>query len=714
MMTIGIYILLLCIAIITHWSWFSNLSILTSGDWGYQSAITLKEFLAFPQLWTNTSMGAVNVTASFYPFQLLYGLLANANFSYGLIERIVFMWPLVFFSVFSSYFLIKKNINSVIAAFIGSLIYAYNTYFLSIQTGHLTLMTAFALAPLGFLFFQKVLESKKMFYAVVSGLILFFISFYEFRAFYIIVFVLGFYYLYYQFILQRTTNKKTFIMTALYASLPLIIVGLLNLYWLLGFVNMGTLATNTIFSRSLFGNEFLNINYAFTLFHPFWTGGHTTDFIQQTIPIHFLLIPLAAILGLFLQRRNPYVLFFGIIALLGILLTKQVGQPFSGFYPWLYDNFPGFNAYREASKFFFLIVLGYSVLIAAFIDWIWKNWSKGKWKIYGKYAATILIAILTLWNTKPLITSEIQTLFVARHIPHDYEVLSSFINNQDTFSRTLWVPTYSRWATYTNNHPQVSAVDQINGSWQEITEAERKLDKYTEAELVIKNLQKPIADNLLDNSSIKYVIIPLRDTANDDDFFRFYGKNRDYYLKELNRISYLQRIDVGTDQVAVYENKNFLPYIFTTKQNLQLKSKVLLKEVPYQFNDATEYTITLNNVKEPFYLNFSESYHPQWKVRVGDFNWFAVLTNLNYFLPDDIHLKNEAYLNSYKIDPREICQKFDCVINKDGSYTMNITLYFKPQSYTYIGGIISLATFIVVLSFIGYSVIKFKKRYEKN
>jgi len=76
-------------------------------------------------------------------------------------------------------------------------------------------------------------------------------------------------------------------------------------------------------------------------------------------------------------RKNKDVVFFGVVALIGILLSKQVDDPFPGLYPWLFKNVPGFNAFREASKFYFLIALGYSVLIGSFVDWLWK-WAQQK------------------------------------------------------------------------------------------------------------------------------------------------------------------------------------------------------------------------------------------------------------------------------------------------------------------------------------------------
>jgi len=53
-----------------------------------------------------------------------------------------------------------------------------------------------------------------------------------------------------------------------------------------------------------------------------------------------------------------------------------------------------------------------------------------------------------------------------------------------------------------------------------------------------------------------------------------------------------------------------------------------------------------------------------------------------------------------------------CVGNKDGTYDMNITLYFTPQSYMYLGLIISGATLVLIIGFLAFVFGKYL--YEKD
>lgn len=114
--------------------------------------------------------------------------------------------------------------------------------------------------------------------------------------------------------------------------------------------------------------------------------------------------------------------FFAIVALIGILLTKQAGSPFPTLYKWLFENFPGFNAFREASKFYVLILLRgmrslYSAFTHTFYSWLNK---KGK-KVISFLAVFFLLFIL-LWQVKPILTGEIGTIYTQKQIPEDYKI----------------------------------------------------------------------------------------------------------------------------------------------------------------------------------------------------------------------------------------------------------------------------------------------------
>ncbi len=648
----------------------------------------LQEFWAVPSMWSQTSLGAINIGISFTPFQLVYSLLSYAGLGYGLSERLVFLWPILIAFPLGSYLLIKKNINNTLAAVIGSFVYCYNSYFSLIKTGHLTLLAAFAFIPFVFLFYQKALEDKKVFYVLLTALFGFIVSFYEFRAFYLLCFLLFFYAIFYAIFLEKKYTFKSFIKLGFFAVIPLIIIFLLNAYWLIAIGKTGTLVSNAYFDRNLFGNEFLNILSALSFHHPFWTGTKTAVFEVQPIPLYFWLIPFLAFLGLYVNRTNKYILFFGGVAVLGIFLTKQVGIPYTDIYPWLFGHFPGFNAFREASKFYFFIAIGYSVLIAGFCDWLLRHWKTRGFSRYIKCFLIVFIACLFLWNLKPIMTTEIRTLFITRQMPEDYNNFKKFILSQNTYFRTLWIPTYSRWSMYNNSHPQISAVMAINSEWNTYIQ-DKRTDKITEPELLAQLLNLPYANQLLDASSVKYVVIPLEDKQNEDNFFTDYQKPRQYYISLLDKLSYLKKTNLGTKNILVYENKEVNDHIYLSSERDSLKKKGNYQKVSFQAISPTEYLVDLKNIRKPVYLHFSENYHPGWKVQIASDKW----------LSDDKHFQTDAGLNVFLIEPQDVCV---------GNSSCTIVLTFKPQTYVYIGSVISVVTFIILLIGLIYFFIKKK------
>ena len=688
--------------------WLFSSGILSHGDWMLSLPNYSKSLLSVPIIWKSYAIGSIDLTPPFYIFLLLEGILSNLGLSYGYIERITFFWPIAILTIPISYFFIKYLVQNRLAALVGALVYAYNTYFFIIQTGHLTLMVGFALAPLVIVLFMQSLEKKSLQHALLCGLVTFVISFYEFRAFYLVTLIALSYYLYFIFSLSTEKAFMTIKKTFLYAVIPLIIVGVFNIYWILPYMFATVSIEGAVFNRALFGKEFFDINTAFTAFHPFWTGGKYFPFITQPIPFYFFLTPLLAFTGLYLNRKNKKILFFGLLTLVGIFLAKQNNVPFPDVYMWLYLYFPGFGAFREASKFYFIIALGYSVLMGALISWVWAHWNNG---IYQKlkYGVVIFVVLLNIWNLKPLVTGSFDTLFVTRTMPTEYESFNSYIDSQNTFFRTLWLPSDSRWGSNTDLHPRVGAANMASGIWKDV---DKSGDYPSLGEKFIAFYALPESAQLLNVTSIKYIIIPKIDKANDDNFFELFGKDRSEYIKTLDKVSHLKKVDDYNGSIIVYENTSVKPHLYTTEIPESITKDIEYKGVTSEKITNAQYHIKIENITKPFYLHFADSYHPDWRLRVGDFNWLDVLGDKKYFMPANIHTKNNAKLNSYFIDPKTL-DGGKVITNKDGSITLNMTLYFVPQTYTYIGTMISAVSFVSVIILLSVTTIR-RKKYAKT
>ena len=548
---------MVALSLLAHIHWFDSLSVLTYDDWHTQTIQEGIRMFSWPAIWDTRGLGSINLNSSFFPNNFLIGGMAWLGFGFNISERLIFMLPITVFAPLGSYFLAKQIVKRDYAAAAGAIVYTFNTYFLLVQTRHLTIAAAYAIAPVVLGLFIRLCRQPRVKTAVYFGFVAYIMGIYDFRILYIALFACSFYLISDVVLhIHRKEFKKWL------ASSRLIILGfsipiLLNLYWLIGLSKTGSLSSNELFNRALFGNDILNLQYAMAFFLPFWNGTKPVWFLLHQIPFYFWVVPAMAFAAIALRPSRKQTMFFAALALLGILLTKQASAPFTGLYLWLYIHFPGFSAFREASKFFVLIGLGYSVLIAIFIDGIVEkasvvtNQNVRAYRIVGFASGAFLLA-LTLVIIHPYISRDIGSLFVPRQIPVEYVQLNNLELSQNAEYRILWLPGISRWSLTTNN------IHNLDGQF---ILRSQNIDQNTEelySNEIKKGLKNSIFEKIAGNVGIKYFIVPIRDTSSDDDFYKNFGDDRSYYVRLLDTVPWLQRVDlVEGHNLAIFENKNY-------------------------------------------------------------------------------------------------------------------------------------------------------------
>lgn len=699
--------LLIFIAFISHFQWFNPFSILSSGDWYHWTDEAVKELHISWGSWINyVNFGMVNVQLPFNWFMVLWSLIVNTGRSFDAASKLIIFIPIAVLSFLSPYVLARKLVGDKSISFVAALFYGTTTYALINQV---PIQFVYALSPLIFYFFILALEKNRTFEWIVFSLIYWISISYEIRITYIVTFILLFYFVFFYW-----AKKGRYVKNIILSSI--LILGL-NFFWMLpSLFGPATQEISSITSRGLFGDNLFSIPQSFTIFTWNWTGGRPDDqFRSQPISWYFWLMPILLTTSLLFKKdpNRKQILFFWTVSLVGILLTKQSGKPFLDLYSFLYQHFPGFSLFREASKFYVVTAIGYVGLLSfALLHFKEKRFFLSKQKDFS--ITTVLSIILIgffLWNLSPLVDGSAQGLFISKNVHQDYTVVSRFIAKNEDFFRTLWVPVYSRWSYFDNTHPQIGLIYPIGSEWKDIL---TRHSKAVNGSQLINIFLQPFSDQLLDLSSVKYVFVPIRDIENDDDFFKDYGK-REFFVDELDKLSYLRRIDIGTEDLVVYENEDYRPHIYETQEKETIRKEIPFEKTDFQFNNPTEYSIKLKDITTPLYINFSEKYHPDWKVRIGEFRWFDVLTKKDYFLSDYLHSENDAKLNSFLIDPAYIQQNFPkdvYVLNPDGSLDLDLTLYFKPQSYFYLGVIISGTTLTGCLGYLGYVGIRSWRRRQ--
>src|SRR5690606_14320824 len=130
--------------------------------------------------------------------------------------------------------------------------------------------------------------------------------------------------------------------------------------------------------------------------------------------------------------------------------------------------------------------------------------------------------------------------------------------------RVMWVPAQSTWSFYSLRNPRVNSNSLIDKEWKVFFE--RADESLNTGERLIDLLNEPYALHLLSISSIRYVAIPLQDDTHlESRLFEYYGEEREFYIEELDKLDYLEKADLGTGDLIIYENENQRSRVYTTQ-----------------------------------------------------------------------------------------------------------------------------------------------------
>lgn len=155
-------------------------------------------------------------------------------------------------------------------------------------------------------------------------------------------------------------------------------------------------------------------------------------------------------------------------------------------------------------------------------------------------------------------------------------------------------------------------------------------------------------------------------------------------------------------KVPINTNQNFFnnPSYFIVAKNKEKSEEDSSNLVSVEHINPIELKLVLTNGTDPFFLVFSETYNPNWKLYFND-NKYDYKGNVrtNYIagilylfgkpLSEDHHFIANGYGNGWLINPSEL--------DKNGDGTFGVDIFFLPQSYFYIGSLVSISTIIICI-----------------
>jgi hypothetical protein len=468
-------------------NWYLN-----AGDLDFFWKEQIQAFSWLPQIFHPSLGYGVSLLNSLwlnYPFQFVVKLCSSIGVNWFIIEKILWL-SVVSIAIFSSYKLGKYILGETIYAVLASLIYISNTYALLLFSGgQLGVAWAYGISPFILLHFMRTMDrevnsQRLVIVGLVNGLLLSLLIIFDLRLAYLMVVSIILYHVF-----TKHTYSKLRSMFCSYGVSGIVVL-CVHAFWILPVVLGGR-------STSALGEQFTNpgmlkflsftdFSHAISLLHPNWPENlfGKVYFLQP----EFIVLPLVAFASLIfvsLRKSNrTKILFFSLLALLGAFFAKGVNEPFGGVYNWLFRYVPGFIMFRDSTKFYLFIAIGYSILIP---------YSLSKVTLKVRNIAIILFIIFWCFTIRAVVIGQVMGNFRPLILTQEYTQLKDELVNDTVPSRTLWIPGPDKFVFSSDVHPVLSS---------------NELFHNASVSAMIDMVNTPEFENSIHANGVGYIIVP--------------------------------------------------------------------------------------------------------------------------------------------------------------------------------------------------------------
>ena len=510
-----------------------------SGDSGFYFQEQLKNISWLPRIWNPEYGFGISTLLRMwfdYPYLLFIKLLSSIGLSWWQIDKLV--WLLLFGMMIVSVIKLSHVLSfSKISSVVACIIYCTNTYVLLLfGGGQIGVALAYGLSPfvLGRFIESYIGNGRKISMYIQNGLWLSLLVAFDLRIAYLTVLACILYTLIHNW---RDIYKKIegFIV-------PLGITVCIHAFWILPAAIFGgdrsiNLSGEYTGPGMLKFLSFADFSHTLTLLHPNWPENlfGKVYFLQP----EFLVIPFLAFVSLVCIRQTKnkkYILYFALLSLIGAFFAKGVNPPGGGLFQWLFLYIPGFMMFRDPTKFYLFIALGFATLIPYSLENLCGKVKKREW--------TFLIIFVLFWcfTIRSVFLGRVAGNFKPLELHADYQKFKDVLIHDTTPSRSLWMPTIEKFAYSSLVHPELAATD---------------LFKNASLSGLMAVIDQPEFQADIHDAGVKYIIVPidvekrmfLSDYTYDDT-------KRNALIASLKERGYLQ--DKTFTDLAVFINPSYI------------------------------------------------------------------------------------------------------------------------------------------------------------
>ncbi|MEA3369346.1 MAG: hypothetical protein U9Q24_03210 [Candidatus Ratteibacteria bacterium] len=571
----NIPVMLAVLAVIgLYWRWFLP-GALTYGDWWYLSKGSMSDLTAC--LWGAGLGGYRILSLSSAPLVMFTGFLFRTfGWSFSIIERLTCYVPLIFFLIFSPWYLARTLGYRRVGTAVTIIVFNLNTYMFFI-TAVTNMALAVAVSPLALALFIRALQRAHFRYEFLFCAVFALEMVYDMRIAYITAMFCALYFVYY-FTVSAAKGHYGFLKLGRQLFFMGLMTVLFHSYMLIPFL-FGR-ASGASFVALPQGYD--NAGWVRTL--SYWnllhvsglqaTGWGKSGIINPPHP-QFLLLPILAFsVFLFSVRRHKrMLLFFGITALVFSFFAKGSKPPFGEVYIWFFRHFPGFFMFREPGKWWSPLALSYAALIGGLADYLISGDRIDRLLIRVKarlnisapvtklsLTAAALAGFFILFPVQPISTLHYLGNFVPQSVPEESGHLENFLHSQPNFFRTLWLPVPYRFGYSSGRHPALSGVNLAESFLLPL-----RFNNPADWPYISSYLGYSYSTFLLRLLSVKYVLVPST-PKKEPNLYYWYGKEPKYFDRLAEVTPGLKRVSFeGTSRL--YEVPNPFPHFYVGSES---------------------------------------------------------------------------------------------------------------------------------------------------
>ncbi|MDD5731934.1 MAG: alpha-(1-_3)-arabinofuranosyltransferase family protein [Patescibacteria group bacterium] len=712
--------ILCCFLIIALFSipffWFSDGKYFLGGE--AYNIINQKLFLIKGfSLWSDGILGGPNSYIAAQFFHLLNYVLAFV-FSNSTIQKIIFGFFLsgsffTFHNLLIYFFGKEKKWLLVIPA----LLYVFNPFYIMMFGWAPVYGFLFVFAPVIFKLFASIFLEHKTNRWVWLKLFLAFLFFSPvalnislFGLLLLIIFLFWTYCVFFTRPQWKVFIKKTII--------SIIIIIIANSFWLFPIAKSyksifggATVYQTNFYDISLMKSPIIG---ALTLNGYYWFDKKTAEGIpfykyasQYQFPsemILFVMIILSVLGLIFIKNRGKkragFSVFFLSLFLIGVFLSKGTAPPFGWLYKECLTNIKACGIYRSSDlKFPYLVIFSLPFLFSYFLIIL------SKYKRFRIFNFVFLSAFVVYLGWPFIIGSVIDNQYKVK-IPNYWYTTAKELESTKTNGRVLLLPkNFSPFDEFSWGY---------NGAWLTTQLVNRSSVGYTlgygssiqekgfmSVNKVYDYLEKGDTEaffNSLGDFGID-TIIQRNDLLAEKNVASVsaYGGNLDFYKKE-NLTPILD---------SILENKKTIGAVdIYTVPKKYIKPKINSDNATFEKINPTKYIVHIKNLNKDQEIKFLESYDEGWKLfytkENSSLSLYYDLLNLSNkrAVFGETHKMIYDYANSWTISPEFVKRNLPSRSyhqNSDGSVDIDLIIYFQPQSYFYLGSIITLVSLLSVL-----------------